>query len=229
MSLKMKKKVNPAKPKAAAMKKPVAAVKKKPAPKLSSVPAPKITDPAAASGVEDEEIAAALKQGAELASPGEISDYPLHGSTPLEVPKLPPEPKKGRPSRTAPGSKVVSDGKPIPAMDVCDAAVFRPLFETFNEVIGSRYPLWSLSPGEIDSLVKTVPPVIAKYFPDLSARVPEIALAECLAGVLIPRLYMTFYKPLPPPAEDVEPKATGKFDYGEQIEKAQKIASRSKK
>lgn len=213
---------------------------------LKSKPAAKVKPPVdlPVIPVDDEtkEIAEALRTGAGVVNDQETPDVPLEVAAPIEVPDLPGEPKKGRPKKLP-----IDEKKPIEAgLDIADPDLFRPLIDTFNLIIGGRFPVWKLSKDEIDALVKTVPPVLAKHFPGISDKIPEIALAECLAGIIIPRLYVTLNKPSGPvgpvgpagpggpvpvtPAPLAVPaKKPGGFDYAGALNEARKNAGRSKK
>jgi len=125
--------------------------------------------------------------------------------SPLKIDIMPP----GGPDAAAAESlarPVKLKGSEKPKIDAgqfeFDAKDLDAMLQVWNLIIGSRSQKWILTDAEIAALVKTIPPVLKKWFPDLAQWLPETALASALLGIIFARLNMAAFLPdvvLPPP------------------------------
>lgn len=160
-----------------------------------------------------------------------------HETKPLKFDIMPP----GGPDAAAAESlarPVKLKGSEKPKIDAgqfeFDAKDLEAMLQVWNLIIGSRSQKWILTDPEIAALVKTIPPVLKKWFPDMAQWLPETALASALLGIIFARLNMTAFLPdvvLPPPAPIPDPERKPEppvLDLDNLIKEAENNASRDK-
>lgn len=156
---------------------------------------------------------------------------------PLRIDILPP----GGPDAAAAESlarPVKLKGSEKPKIDAgqfeFDAKDLDAMLQVWNLIIGSRSQKWILTDAEIAALVKTIPPVLKKWFPDMAQWLPETALASALLGIIFARINMSAFTadivlpspaPIPDPEKRPEPAVA---DFNVLIAKAAESASRDK-